>query len=224
MNCNVCGAEIPAGAANCPVCGAPVAMGQAQNFAQNTVNAAQGYAQNAAQGFNQNPYAGDAAPAGGNPYASEASQAYDPYAASGIAGSVPPAPEKKSKTGLIIGIVAAVVVVVGVILCFVFGVFGGKGGTDGKYYLDSMSAMGMSFDADTLALVGYDPNTCYIDVNGSKAKFCMGDDDSEEMDISFSGSTVTLSAGGQSISGTYDSSAKTISIDYAGAGMTFKKK
>ena len=23
MNCNVCGAEIPAGAATCPVCGAP---------------------------------------------------------------------------------------------------------------------------------------------------------------------------------------------------------
>ena len=146
----------------------------------------------------------------------------DPYGIPPMNGPVK-APEKKSKTGIIIAIVAVVLVATAIILCFVFGVFGG-GNKDGKYYLDSMSYNGATLEASSLAAFGVDVSTVYLEVNGDK--FTLNADavgtGSVSGDIKFSGSTATFTINGQSIEG--KCSGDSITIEYSGAGMTFKKK
>ncbi len=180
-----------------------------------------------------NPYAGNMPQNSFNPAAGgydPAGPSYEPY---GGAATELKMPEKKSNTGLIIGIVAAVVVVGALVAMYFLGVFDGLfgGGKDGKYYLDSMSAYGMSLDADSLSSFGFDSTTMYIEISGDTATIHVegltDSTDTGSANVSFSGSTVTFSdpsGSGESFTGTYDSSAKTITIEQSGASMTFKKK
>ena len=223
MNCNVCGAEIPAGAAMCPVCGAPApAADPAQGgFQMNGGNAAPSNpfgadpANQAAMGA-QN-YGGFAPTP--NPYDPNQG-AYDPFAQP---APVPaPAAPKKSKTGLIIGIVAGVVVIGALVACWLLGVFGGGSGADGTYKFDSANAYGMTMDAETMKTFGVDVSDFYIKINGDKATInLMGY--GGDCEVKINGSDITFIEGSREIKGTYDSSANTITIEQSGTTMIFKK-
>ena len=222
MTCNVCGAEIPAGAATCPVCGAPA---PAADPAQG------GYPMNGgaapANPFGADP-AANQAPMGANPYGGydqpqapfDPNQAaYDPYAQ--VAPN-PGAAPKKSHTGLIIGICCGVAVIAAVIIMWALGVFGGGSGVDGTYKFESAQAMGMTMDADTMKTFGIDVSDFYIKINGDKATInLMGS--GGDCDVKIDGSTITFSSSTQTISGTYDSGAGTITVEAGGATMVFKK-
>lgn len=222
MNCNVCGAEIPAGAATCPVCGAPApAAGPAQggfpgagSVAASTNPFGADQANQAPQNFggydpNQGAY---------NPNQG----AYDPFAPQGGAPTQAPAAPKKSHTGLIIGIIAGVAVVAALIICWALGVFGGGSGADGTYKFSSADAYGMTLDADTMKGFGVDVSDFYIKINGSKASInLMGQ--GGDCDVTISGSTITFTEGSKEITGKYDSAAGTITIEESGVSMTFKK-
>lgn len=146
MFCKKCGAELAPDAAFCEKCGTPVAAPapadvppappvsepvQAPAADPAAVNPA---ASAADAGTSANP----AAPAG-DPWAPASTTAPtgapvnppDPAAPNGFAQAIPmtPAPAKKSKRGLIIGIVIAVVVILIIILAVV-GLSGGGGGAE----------------------------------------------------------------------------------------------
>ena len=216
MTCNVCGGMIPDGASVCPVCGTPVAPAAGQF--QDAVNTAQG----AVNGYNGN------APAG-NPYsAMDASQGYDPSQPMGMNDpfAVSPmnnplqTPEKKSHTGLIIGIIAGVAVIAALVVCLILGVFSGK---NGKYYLESMSYAGTTLTADSLKAFGVDISTVYLEINDDKFTLALEGISEANVtgDCSFDGSTIKLTYQGQTLEGTL--SGKTITIEIQGSGMTFKK-
>ena len=232
MTCNICGAEIPAGASNCPICGAPAAPAPDQQGAGNPYSMTGGNAEpsnpfgamqqpQGMQGYDPAQQGYDPAQQGFDP-----SQGYDPYNPQQMNNGM--GEPKKSKTGLIIGIVAAVIVIAGgLIACFAFGVFGGGGGKDGKYYLENISSGGITMDKDMLSAYGIDLSSMYLEVKGEKATLSlefMGNSESADCEIKFDGSTVTLTKDGQSINGTYDEGEKSISINIDGSGMTFKKK
>ena len=229
MNCNVCGAEIPAGATNCPVCGAQVSGGQPDFGAQSYVNQAADQAVNQGQnaysmaGGNPqttNPFGAMQAPQqNADPFAAQQGGygSYDPYNGGGYdqGGSSPfpaPAAPKKSNTGLIIGIVAGVVVIAtAVILCFVFGVFGGKGGTDGTYKFEKMVYGGMEIDNSMLSSYGLDLGEFSIEIKGDKATVVFYGE-SAEADVKIDGENITFtSSNGQVLNGTIKGGEITIS-------------
>lgn len=226
MKCNVCGAEIPAGAVSCPVCGAPApAAGASQG----------GYSMAGGNAAPSNPFGADPANVEVQQAAQQAAQNYggydpnpqvnpyaDPYGAPQAPASTPaPVAPKSSHTGLIIGIIAGVAVVAALVIMWVLGVFGG-GGQDGTYKLNSAKMYGQEITEDQLATFGLDTSKFAIKVSGSTATLSMAGQESK-CDVKFSGSTVTFTGGGQSISGTYDEGAGKITISYSGVEMTFKK-
>ena len=120
-----------------------------------------------------------------------------------------PEPPKKSKTGLIIGIVVAAVAVIAIVLCLVLGVFSSK---NGKYVCDDYAAFGMDLS---------------LTVDGDKFTLEMsafGESDSTEGTIKFKGDKVEMTAEGDTIEGTYSKKDKSITISEEGLSMTFKKK
>jgi hypothetical protein len=230
MNCNVCGAEIPAGATNCPVCGAQVSGGQpgfggqpdfgAQNYGSQAVNQGQN-AYSMAGGNTQttNPFGAMQAPQqNADPFAAQQGGGYDPYNGGyNMGGNSPfpapaPAAPKKSNTGLLIGIIAGVVVVAtAVILCFVFGVFGGKGGNDGTYKFEKMIYGGMEIDNSMLSSYGLDLGEFSIEIKGDKATVVFYGE-SAEADVKIDGENITFtSSNGKVLSGTIKGGEITIS-------------
>ena len=220
MKCNVCGGEIPAGAAMCPICGAPAPMGDA---APQTPQAPMGgYPMQDGNAAPVNPFGADPAqqPAQNFGGYDPNQPMTDPYAQNmGVPAPVAP---KKSNTGLIIGIIVGVAVIAALVIMWVLGVFGGGGGKDGTYKLYSAKAYGINVDHDSLETFGLDSSKYSIKVSGSKATLDMAGN-SASCDINFSGDTVTLSGDGQSLSGTYNSSDGTITLSVSGIEMTFKK-
>lgn len=201
MKCNVCGGDIPEGAPNCPICGAPAPAPAPQGNAY---------------GVDPN------AQYGGAPV-NQPSQdfgGYDqqPYPQNNM-GAYQAAAAKKSNTGLIIGIGAVVAVVVAVVVMWALGVFGG-GDHDGTYKLDRATAMGFEIDSDQLATYGMDPEKYTIKIHGSNADLDMGGVKSS-CSVKFSGSTITLSGGGQELEGEYTNGE--IKISYGGVDMVFAK-
>ncbi len=214
MNCNVCGAEIPAGAATCPVCGAPAPAADAAQGGYPTNGAAQ------ANPFGADP-AGQAAPSYGGYDPNQGAGAYDPYAQAGAPAVAAPVAPKKSHTGLIIGIIAGVAVIGALVVMWVLGVFGG-GGQDGTYKLNSAKMYGIEITEDQLSTYGLDTSKFKVKISGSTATLDMAGQ-TTSCDVKFSGNTVSFSGGGETIDGTYDSSAGTITISYSGIEMVFKK-
>ncbi len=163
--CTVCGAQNEDVFTKCATCGADLPssnseMGDDEKTVlldpQQTGEAASGFSLNT----NANTY-GQPAQNYGQPQPSfaqadagfaQADQGFgqqNPYQA-----PVPPQPQKKSKKGLIFGILAAVIVVVAVVLVLVFkvGLFGAKGGTKSpedvaKQFIEAMDEQ----DVDKLA-------------------------------------------------------------------------
>ena len=224
MNCNVCGAEIPAGATNCPVCGAQVSGGQPDYGAQNYVDQAANQAVNQGQsaysmaGGNPqttNPFGAMQNPQqNADPFAAQQG-GYDPYGGGGMNQGNSPfpvaQPPKKSNTGLIIGIVAGVVVIAAVVICLVLGVFGGKGGTDGTYKFKKMLYGGMEIDNSMLSEYGLDLGEFSIEIKGDKATVVFYGE-SAEADVKIDGENITFtSSNGQVLSGTIKSGEITIS-------------
>lgn len=223
MNCNVCGAEIPAGATNCPVCGAQVSGGQpdfgAQNYGSQAVNQGQN-AYSMAGGNTQttNPFGAMQAPQqNADPFAAQQGGGYDPYNGGyDMGGNSPfpapaPAAPKKSNTGLIIGIVAGVIVVAAVVICLVLGVFGGKGGTDGTYKFKKMIYGGMEIDNSMLSQYGLDLGEFSIEIKGDKATVVFYGE-SAEADVKVDGENITFtSSNGQVLNGTIKGGEITIS-------------
>ena len=223
MNCNVCGAEIPAGASTCPVCGA-AAPGAAPEG---------GYSMAGGNAAPSNPFGADPANFAAQQAAQQAQQAqayggYDPNQGGYVDPYAQPAPAalapmpKKSHTGLIIGIIAGVAVIGALVVMWVLGVFGGGKGTDGTYKLNAAKMYGVEVNEDQLSSFGLDVDKFKIVVKGDKATLEMAGQ-STEVDVKFSGSTVTFSGGGESIDGTYSEGSGTITISYTGVEMTFKK-
>ncbi len=223
MNCNVCGAEIPAGAATCPVCGAPApAAGPAP-----TPGPVPGYPTDGANAAATNPFA-QGAPAqpamgpqnyGGYDPNPAGPTGYDPYAQTSTA--LAPAP-KKSNKGLIIGIIAGVAVIAALVVCWALGVFGGGSGANGTYKFESAQAMGMNLDADSMKSFGMDVSDFKIEISGSKATInLMGQGGDCECKIE--GSTIKFIENGREITGKYDEGKGTITIEQSGVTMVFKK-
>ncbi len=217
MKCNVCGGEIPAGAATCPICGAPAPAADAASdgfFPGTDMNqqpAADPFAANQpAQGYG----AFDPAQQAPSPYG-------DPYGQSpmdGVAVSAPAAPPK-SHTGLIIGIIVGVAVVAALVIMWVLGVFGG-GNHDGTYELDKASLFGMEVTGEQLKTYGLDGSKYSIKISGGSATLIM-DGNEISCDVSFSGDKVSFSNGGQTLEGTC--SGNSITISYSGIELSFKK-
>ncbi len=135
------------------------------------------------------------------------------------------APAKKSNVGAIIAVIAAVVVIA--VLAVV--VLSKSGKYDGTYELSEVSAMGMTFSADEFASMTGQTLDMTLTVKGSKCTLSanmpgMGVEGDGSAKIKFSGDTVTIEDGSQTITGKYDSSAKTITLNSQGVDMVFKKK
>ena len=224
MKCNVCGADIPAGSAACPVCGSPAPMegagmggySMAGGNAAPTSPFGADPANQAAQGYG----AYGQAPQGYDPY----QQPIDPY---GAPMSAPVAVPKKSNTGLIIGIIAAVAVVATVVVLLLTGVIGGGGnsGKNGTYILDSAEMYGQTFSGSQLTELGLNVDSFKIEISGRTATVKMvGKEASCKVEFSDNDTKVKFVDGNDTIEGTYDNSAKTITVTASGVKMTFKKK
>ena len=182
MNCNVCGAEIPAGAAACPVCGAPApAAGPA-------------------------PQPGYDAQGG---YVDPANQQYgDPYAQNMAAVNQ----QKTANKGLIIGIAVGVAVVVAVLVMWMLGVFGGGGhdGTyklnsasafGFEINEDQLATYGMNPDDYTIEIkgskatmhLGGNDASCKVKFSGDKVTFS---GDGQEIEGTYKSGKITISYSG----------------------------
>lgn len=135
------------------------------------------------------------------------------------------APAKKSNVGAIIAVIAAVVVIA--VLAVVVLTKGGK--YNGTYEISEVSAFGMTFSAAEFEEMYGQKLDMSITVKGSKCTISanmsgMGVEGSGSAKIKFSGDTVTIEDSSQTITGKYDSSAKTITLTSQGVDMVFKKK
>ena len=222
MTCNVCGAEIPAGAAMCPICGA-----QAPSVPQG------GYQMVGGNAAPSSPFGADPANrammgaqnyGGYNPEPA----GYDPYAQPEPIPPVPTPAPKKSNTGLIIGIIAGVAVVAALVVCWVLGVFGGGNkAANGNYKFDHAEYGGLTMDPNTmneaLKQMGYnmDVSDFYLKIDGTKATVqLMGM--TGTCSVKFNGDNVTFTENGRDIEGVFDEAAKTISLEQSGAKLIFK--
>lgn len=135
------------------------------------------------------------------------------------------APAKKSNVGAIIAVIAVVVVIA--VLAVVVLTRGGK--YNGTYELSEVSAFGMTFSAKEFEEMSGQKLDMTLTVKGSKCTLSadmadMGVEGSGSAKIKFSGDTVTITDGGQTITGKYDSSEKTITLNSQGVDMVFRKK
>ncbi len=133
--------------------------------------------------------------------------------------------KKKSSVGAIIAVIAVVAVIA--VLAVVVFMKGGK--YNGTYELSEVSAMGMTFTADEFEAMSGQKLDMQLTVKGSKCTLSadmadMGVQGNGSAKIKFSGDTVTIEDGGQTITGTYDSKEKTITLNSQGVDMVFKKK
>ncbi len=137
------------------------------------------------------------------------------------------APAKKSNTGMIIGIVAAIVAIVAIVL--VAGkLLGGSGGGkyNGTYKLTECTSMGMTFTVEEMEQMSGQSFQMSIIVKGSKCTLdakSMGYDKAS-CKIKFDGEDVTLIDGDETLYGTYDAEAETITITSSGVDMIFTKQ
>jgi hypothetical protein len=191
--------DVPEGSVACPTCGyhfagtSPEPNAQPLGDAQQPADAVQPNAQYA------------------NPYPAQPTYA-TPY---------PAQPEKKSNTGLIVGIIAGVVVVAAVVVCLILFVFGSK--TDGRYSCDTFAAFGMDFyldvdGEDVTMVIQYD-----YDGDGE-----ISDDEkeTEEGTIEFDGDVCTITIDDESLDCEYDKKEKTITVsdDDYGMELVFTKE
>ncbi|GAC1378438.1 MAG: hypothetical protein NVS4B7_02010 [Ktedonobacteraceae bacterium] len=136
MNCSSCGANLPPGAAVCPVCGTPTpynvagaGSGSSQQYEPTVVTPQPQYGGSPPTAYGAPPYGVPPPPdpynSSANPYgapvqpnqygAPSSQQGYGQYIQPGQAGTYgggmqAPPPKRRSRVGLIIGIVAAVLV------------------------------------------------------------------------------------------------------------------
>lgn len=134
-------------------------------------------------------------------------------------------PAKKSNVGAIIAVIAVVAVIA--VLAVVVVMKGGK--YDGTYELSEVSAFGMTYSVDEFEKLAGQKLDMTITVKGSKCTVSanmpgMGVEGDGSAKIKFSGDTVTIEDSSQTMTGTYDSSAKTITLNSQGVDMVFKKK
>lgn len=135
------------------------------------------------------------------------------------------APAKKSNVGAIIAVIAAVVVIA--VLAVVVFMKGGK--YNGTYELSEVSAFGMTYSAEEFEALSGQKLDMTLTIKGSKCTLSanmsgMGVVGDGSAKIKISGSTVTIEDSTQTITGKYDSSAKTITLNSQGVDMVFKKK
>ncbi|MBR3833000.1 MAG: zinc ribbon domain-containing protein [Lachnospiraceae bacterium] len=131
------------------------------------------------------------------------------------------APAKKNNTGMIIGIVVAVVAVIAIILVAV-NLLGGSE-YDGKYKLTSCASMGMEFTVEQMEAMSGESFDMTLEVKGSRCTLdakAMGYDKAS-CKIKFDGDEVTLIDGDETLVGTYDADAKSITISASGVDMIF---
>jgi hypothetical protein len=145
MNCNTCGTDLPPGATVCSVCNTPVAY----NVGGSESGGSSPYDPTVAASPPQYgaPSIGYGAPSYGAPSSSDPYSSWDPYAAppppppnqyavsaqqygqAGGYGGVLPPPKRRSRIGLIIGIVAAVLMLACVGICGLLYVIGSRAGS-----------------------------------------------------------------------------------------------
>ncbi|MCM1173008.1 MAG: zinc ribbon domain-containing protein [Clostridium sp.] len=132
------------------------------------------------------------------------------------------APAKKSNVGAIIAVVAVIAVIA--VLAVVVILKGGK--YNGTYEISEISAGEASFTAEQFEALTGQKLDMSLTVKGSKCTISadMGVEGSGSAKIKISGSSVTIEDGSQTITGTYDSSEKTITLSAGGTDMVFKKK
>lgn len=133
--------------------------------------------------------------------------------------------KKKSSAGAIIAVIAVIAVVA--VLAVVVLMKGGK--YNGTYELSEVSAMGMTYSAEEFEQLSGQKLDMTLTVKGSKCTLSanmpgMGVSGDGSAKIKFSGDTVTIEDNSQTITGKYDSSAKTITLNSQGVDMVFKKK
>ncbi|MCM1288901.1 MAG: zinc ribbon domain-containing protein [Clostridium sp.] len=144
---------------------------------------------------------------------------------SGAPTGVTAAPAKKSKVGAIIAVVAVIAVIA--VLAVVVVLKGGK--YNGTYELSAVSAFGFTYSAEEFEALSGQKLDMTLTVKGSKCILSadmadMGVEGSGSAKITFSGNSVTIEDGSQEITGTYDSSEKTITLSASGVDMVFKKR
>jgi len=94
---------------------------------------------------------------------------------------------------------------------------------DGKYVFLKAEVSGMTLDADSMKSFGVDVSDFYIKIDGTKASInLMGN--SGDCEVIIEGSTIKIiEPAGEEFFGTYDSDAKTITIEESNATMVFNK-
>jgi hypothetical protein len=198
--------DVPEGSVACPTCGYHFAGTSPEPNAQPL-----GDAQQPADAVQPNAQYTDPNAQYANPYPAQPTYT-TPY---------PAQPEKKSNTGLIVGIIAGVVVVAAVVVCLILFVFGSK--TDGRYSCDTFAAFGMDFyldvdGEDVTMVIQYD-----YDGDGE-----ISDDEkeTEEGTIEFDGDVCTITIDDESLDCEYDKKEKTITVsdDDYGMELVFTKE
>lgn len=165
-----------------------------------------------------------ACPACGTQFAPAPMQqpAYDPY------GQAPVA-QKKSNTGLIVGIIIAVIAIAAAIVLVVVLKNKKSGASDeynGTYYLTSMSDGYTTYSVEDFKAFGYDMSGVGLKISGSKIDFVggealgMGSFVSSEVEIS-DGTITIKDPDGTTMTGTI--SGNKISITSDGITMVFEK-
>ena len=100
------------------------------------------------------------------------------------------------------------------------------GGQTGKYYLKSMTMMGVEMPIEALAAFGIDASKMYLELR-SGGKFVMsmegfGEEAQKEGTYTINGKTITLTADGETVTGTIE--GKKITISQEGEKVVFEKK
>ena len=98
---------------------------------------------------------------------------------------------------------------------------------NGTYEFMSMSVSGYEFDINQISELYGESITMNLKVSFQTCSLDMssfGYNGSNTCKIEITNNIITLTAGNQTMSGTYDSAEKTITLDVEGVQMVFKKK
>ncbi len=135
-----------------------------------------------------------------------------------------PVAPAKSKTGMIVGIVAAVVAIA-LIVFFVVKLAGGSK-YNGTYDFYSFSYMGMTLSAEEMEAAAGEELDINLVVKNGKCTLnanSLGYSDSGSAKIKFDGEEVTFIDGDEEMYGTYDADEEIITLEIDGMEMAFKK-
>ena len=130
-----------------------------------------------------------------------------------------PAAPAKGGNNKMVGIIAAVVAIVAIVVVAVLLLGGGE--YDGKYKLTKCSYGGEVYSIEDMELMLGESYDMTLTVKGKRCTLT-SDGETGRGKITFDGDTVTVEDDTDTIEGTYDADAKTITLYMYGVGMVFE--